>query len=172
MACRCRPPPKSSVLRKTVVVCLRNQSSMHEHAPLAEGRTRLACPPLDAMPPRQCACSNNRRRRPHRAPAWLTGFFPRLRRRRPAPQRHLLPVHHLVLRVCLTSPHLLVTNTARPWLGAPHLRHIHRRLPFMAACFTQAPRSPLLPQVRRGAEDGKAGRRTTPSSWEDGRRAR
>jgi hypothetical protein len=77
----------------------------------------------------------------------------------------------------LTSPHLLVANAARPWLGAHHLRHIHRHLPFMAASCTQTPRSPLPPQVRRGAEDGKAGRRTTvgrcaPSSREDGRRAR
>ncbi|KAJ7803246.1 hypothetical protein B0H14DRAFT_1646144 [Mycena olivaceomarginata] len=54
-------------------------------------RSRLACPPFHAMPPRQCPCSNNRSHRPHRAPARLTGYSPRLRRRRPAPHRHLPP---------------------------------------------------------------------------------
>ncbi|KAJ7845129.1 hypothetical protein B0H14DRAFT_981274 [Mycena olivaceomarginata] len=86
------------------------------------------------------------------------------------------PVHRLVLRVCLTSPYLLVANAARPWLGAPHLRHIHSRLPFTAASFTQTPRSPprrkCVGEPRTGRPGGGLQLVGAPSSREDGRRAR
>ncbi|KAJ7817376.1 hypothetical protein B0H14DRAFT_3474697 [Mycena olivaceomarginata] len=139
MACRCRPPPKSSVLRKTVLICL-----------LARGISCL-CPSALHWPKVAHASLDL---------PWTRS----LRANVPAPiiaGRHLPLVHRLVRRVCLTSPHLLVANAPRPRLDTPHLRHIHRRLPFMAASFTQTPRSPLPPQVRRGAEDGKAKRRIT-----------
>ncbi|KAJ7846630.1 hypothetical protein B0H14DRAFT_930236 [Mycena olivaceomarginata] len=44
-------------------------------------------------------------------------------------------------------PHALIASAASPWLGAPHLRHIHRRLPSAAASHPRSRRSALPPQV-------------------------
>ncbi|KAJ6578573.1 hypothetical protein B0H19DRAFT_1253787 [Mycena capillaripes] len=93
--------------RSLTLACQRDQSSMHEHAPLAEGCLRLACPYSDAKSsPASCVC----------AAVLLTCFSRRLRRRRPSPtlclsyatcpcppldaQRVRRPRHHLLA----TSP--------------------------------------------------------------------
>jgi hypothetical protein len=44
-------------------------------------------------------------------------------------------------------PHALIASAASPWLGAPHLQHIHRRLPSAAASHPRSRRSALPPQV-------------------------
>jgi hypothetical protein len=176
VACRCRPPTRAQVFGPPqdgpyLPPCKRDQSSVHERTPLARGRARPACPPLDAMPPRQPPCSNNRSRRPHRAPAQLTGFPPHLRRRRLAPQT---PAPRPLLGApCTLDLPSSPRRQHRPSVArCPHLRHIHRRLPLTAASFTQTPRSPprrkCVGEPRTGRPGGGLQLVGAPSSREDG----
>ncbi|KAJ7900635.1 hypothetical protein B0H14DRAFT_1457158 [Mycena olivaceomarginata] len=175
-----RLAPRSSLPRKTVVICLlsRGFRSMRERAPLAEGPLTLAYPHLDVMPPCQRPCSDIR----------SSGVLSAFSLSTPTPPSshpcasatkppHLRPPLRAPL-IRRPPPHLLVATTVRPWSGAPHLQHIHhRRPPSVAASHTRLTAQPSRRKCVRESGSGRPGGRlqcvsAACSSREDERRAR